>query len=60
MAPCKKAPQLKKKLSNQVTPEKYRQRDAARVASFRGKKYSDATIKAIDRVSRFWQRWLSL
>jgi predicted RNase H-like nuclease (RuvC/YqgF family) len=57
MAPCEKVTS-KKKLSKQcqLTPENYHERDAARVASFRGKKYSDATIKTIERVSRFWQR----
>jgi hypothetical protein len=46
----------------QLTPDDYHERDVARVAKFHvnGKKYADATIKAIDRVSRFWQRYIHL
>ncbi|OJD20775.1 hypothetical protein ACJ73_07886 [Blastomyces percursus] len=42
----------------QLTPEDYHARDAARVARFlvTGKKYADATTKAVDRVQRFWDR----
>ena len=47
-----------KRKGRQLSPEDYYERDAARVAKFRinGKKYADATIKAINRVSQFWQR----
>ncbi|OJD25540.1 hypothetical protein ACJ73_03093 [Blastomyces percursus] len=43
---------------SQLTPQDYHARDAARVARFliTGKKYADATAKAIDRVQRFWHR----
>ncbi|EDN08847.1 hypothetical protein I7I51_00505 [Histoplasma capsulatum] len=43
----------------QLTPEDYHARDAARVARFlvTGKKYADATTKAVDRVQRFWDRF---
>jgi hypothetical protein len=41
------------------TPEDYQARDLARMAESqaKGKKYADATIKSIDRVQSFWNRY---
>lgn len=42
-----------------LTSSDYHARDVARTAKFRiiDKKYADATIKTINRVHRFWDRW---
>ncbi|PGH23708.1 hypothetical protein AJ80_02314 [Polytolypa hystricis UAMH7299] len=56
---AKGAPRRSEKGRPQLTPEDFHARDAARVARFMasGKKYADATTKAIDRVQRFWDRY---
>ncbi|EDN08839.1 FluG domain-containing protein [Histoplasma capsulatum] len=48
----------RKKIGEELTPDEYRARDTVRLARFQvtGKKYADATIIAINRVQRFWDR----
>lgn len=56
----KSSNESRKKTGDVLTPDDYRARDTSRVAQFRkeGKMYVDATTISIDRVQRFWDRWV--
>ncbi|EDN03649.1 hypothetical protein I7I51_05473, partial [Histoplasma capsulatum] len=59
--PTKESRRARKKKVEELTPDEYRARDTVRLARFQvtGKKYADATIIAINRVQRFWDRHCS-
>ncbi|ODH50301.1 hypothetical protein GX48_03573 [Paracoccidioides brasiliensis] len=59
--PTKESRRAWKKIVEELTPDEYRARDTVRLARFQvsGKKYANATISAINRVQRFWDRHCS-